>query len=124
VQLRATPEQAGAYTGQFTAGDPGAYRFHVEGDQKTVVEFAVTPPRQEFAETAMNEPLLREMAKISGGEFLREEDLDSLPDKLNVRSDRVRTEFDAEVWCSPLYFMLMTAVVCAEWILRKMSGLK
>src|SRR5205823_1768486 len=121
---RATPDQPGAYTGQFTAGDPGAYHFRVEGDDKTAVQFSVTQPKQEFAESAMNEPLLREMAKISGGEFLREEDLPSLPDKLANRNDRVRTEFDAELWCSPLFFILIASVVSAEWILRKMSNLK
>ena len=124
VLLRPLPEQPGLYRAEFIAGAPGNYRFHVEQDPNTVLEFNVTEPRFELGETAMNEPLLREITTITGGAFFREEDLHKLPDTIRQRTERVRSPLEVEVWSSPFYFLLMLAVVTAEWILRKMSYLK
>lgn len=88
------------------------------------LDFSVTEPRFELGETAMNEPLLREMASVSGGAFFREEDLFKLPDTIMKKTDRVRSPLEVELWSSPLYFLLLIGVVTAEWILRKLSHLK
>ena len=72
----------------------------------------------------MNEALLRQMAQITNGAFFREEDLHTLPDNIQARSERIRSTIDVDLWSSPLYFALMIAVVSAEWIVRKTSGLK
>ena len=78
----------------------------------------------EFGETAMNEPLLRELAAGTGGQFFREEDLVKLPDAISAKTERVKSPMEVELWASPLYFLLMLGVVTAEWVLRKMSQLK
>lgn len=124
VTLRAIPEQAGLYRGEFMAPAAGVYQFTVERDPTVPLDFNVTEPKFEFGETAMNEPLLREMAARSGGAFFREEDLYKLPETIRQKTERVRSPLEVELWASPLYFLLLLSVVTVEWVLRKMSHLK
>jgi hypothetical protein len=124
VTLRPVPEQPGLYRTEFIAGAPGAYEFHVEQDPATVLDFSVTEPKFELGETAMNEPVLREIATLTGGAFFREEDLHKLPDTISQRTEKVRSPLEVELWSSPFYFLLLLSIVTAEWVLRKFSYLK
>ena len=124
VTLRPVPEQPGLYRAEFIAGAPGNYEFFVEQDPSTLLDFAVTEPKFELGETAMNEALLREIASITGGAFFREEDLHKLPDTISQRTEKVRSPLEVELWSSPFYFLLLLSVVTAEWVLRKFSYLK
>ena len=124
VTLRGIPEQPGLFRGEFIAPLPGAYQFFIENDLNTPLEFNVTEPKFELAETAMNEPLLRELATSTGGAFFREEDLWKMPETIGQRTERVRSPLEVELWCSPLYFLLLLGIVSGEWILRKLSQLK
>jgi hypothetical protein len=122
--LRPVPEQPGLYRGEFVAGAPGDYQFFVEQDLNAPLDFTVAEPKFELGETAMNEPLLRDLASMTGGALFREEDLHKLPDAIRARTDRVRSPLEVPLWSSPLYFLLLLGVVTAEWVLRKMSYLK
>jgi hypothetical protein len=124
VTLRAIPEQPGLYRGEFIAAAPGAYQLFVEQDLNTGLEFNVAEPRFEFGDTAMNESLLREIATTTGGTFFREEDLYKLPDTIRLKTERVQSPLEVELWSSPLYFLLLLGVVTVEWVLRKLSYLK
>ena len=124
VTLRPVPEQAGLYRAEFIAPAAGNYQFWVEPDVNTLLDFSVEEPRFEFGETAMNEPLLKELAASTCGQYFREEDLHKLPDTISARTERVRSPLEVELWASPLYFLLMLLVVTSEWVLRKLSHLK
>jgi len=124
VTLRPIPEQPGLYRAEFVAPAAGNYQFWVEQDPSTMLDFNVTEPKFELGETAMNEPLLQEIAAMTGGAFFREEDLYKLPDIISQKTERVRSPLEVELWSSPFYFLLLLGVVTAEWILRKMSYLK
>jgi hypothetical protein len=124
VMLRSIPDQPGMYRGEFVAPASGAYRFNVESDLKTPLDFVVTEPTLELGETALNETLMRDLAKESGGAFLREEDLYKLPEMISSKSQKALRTFSVEFWQSPLYFMLLIGVVTAEWVLRKVCQLK
>jgi hypothetical protein len=124
VILRPVPEQAAMYRGEFIAPTAGAYSFWVESDPATQLDFSVSEPRFEFGETAMNEPLLKDLAAVTGGQFFREEDLAKLPEAISAKTERVRSPLEVELWASPLYFVLMLGVVTVEWVVRKWSHLK
>ena len=151
VQLRALPDQPGMYRGDFVAALAGNFKFYVESDPQTVIEFAVTKSRFELGETAMNELLLKEMARVSGGVFFREETLATLPQelalkemerasggavsltaasvatqpqKLAKKEDMITRVVDADLWSSPFYFLLVSGVAITEWVLRKRYELK
>jgi hypothetical protein len=78
----------------------------------------------EPGENALNAELLETLAKTTGGRFVREEDLYTLPDQIKAEAPVVKTNLEVEFWTSPLYYLLMLAVVSAEWIMRKMVQLK
>jgi hypothetical protein len=114
------------YKGEFIAPAPGNYKFFVDkpGEPDVKLDFAVAEPTVEFGETAMNEPLLREIAQISGGGFFREEDIDKLPQAISLKTDRVGWPVEVELWSTKFFFLLVLSVVTAEWILRKSAQLK
>jgi hypothetical protein len=124
VTLRAVPDQPGMYRGDFTVLAPGVHQFAVKSDPGAPYEFSAAEARFEMGETAMNEALLKQMAEISGGAFFREENLSQLPEALRAKSERVSSVVDAELWSSPLYFILLFTVATLEWALRKRAQLK
>jgi hypothetical protein len=124
VVLRPLPEQPGMYRGEFTAPAAGAYQFSVDRDVQTQIPFTVAEPKLELGDTAMNQAELSEMATTSGGAFLHEEDLIKLPDLIASRSEKVQSTVDVDIWASPLYFLIMLALVTTEWVMRKLSNLK
>lgn len=122
--LKPTPNKAGEYAGVFYAPAPGTYQLYCERDAKTRRGFSVVDADLEMNATAMNEPLLKQMAASTGGAFFREEDLAKLPEAIAAKAERVPSGKAIDIWSSPLYFILMLAAVTAEWIVRKFSQLK
>ena len=76
-----------------------------------------------MVETAAREVLLRQMASGSGGSFLREEDLSTLPDLLSPLSSGRVVESDTLIWQSYWWFGAILLLLTAEWVLRKRAGL-
>ena len=124
VTLRAVPDQPGMYRGDFVATKAALYRVSTVNDPGTVVEFTAREPQFELGETAMNEPLLKKLATLSGGQFLREEDLAGLMPNLKAKPEMLHTSRDVELWSSPFYFLLICLVAGTEWVLRKRWGVK
>jgi uncharacterized membrane protein len=124
VLLRPVPDQPGAYRGEFVAPIPGNYKLYLERDQDTQLDFNVLAPRFELGDTALNEPLLKELAQLSEGVYLRDADLPRLPELIGRRADKVTSTQEIEWWSSPLCFIFLLLLVTAEWILRKVWQLK
>jgi hypothetical protein len=124
VILRQVPGQPGMYRAEITAPSAGNFKLSVETDPDVSLDLPVTEPKLEFASTAMNEPLLRTVAETSRGRFFREEDLHLLPNSIDSRTDKIKSNIDVEVWSSPFFFVLMLLLAGAEWVLRKTSYLK
>lgn len=124
VLMRPIEDQPGLYRGEFIAGVPGDYQFSVDVDPASPLEFSVIEPQFELGETAMNETLLRQMAKATAGGFYREEDLYKLPELLNSKTEKVRSPLEVDLWASPLVFVFLIVLATVEWVLRKLSYLK
>lgn len=124
VLLRTLPDQPGLYRGEFIAGAPGDYQFTVELDPNAPLDFTVIEPQFELGDTAMNEPLLNQLAKATGGAFLKEEDLHKLPDMINAKTEKVRSPLEVELWASPFVFLFLLLLASAEWVIRKLNYLK
>jgi hypothetical protein len=126
VTMRRVADQPGMYKGQFTAVSPGNYQFYVDrpGDPTKRENFSIVESTAEFGDTAMNEPLLKQIAQITGGQFFREEDLYKLPDAVKLKTDKVGWPVEIELWSTKLFFLFALAFVTAEWILRKTAQLK
>ncbi|MBL9168282.1 MAG: VWA domain-containing protein [Verrucomicrobiales bacterium] len=124
VLLRTLPDQPGLYRGEFIAGASGDYQFTVDLDSSAPLDFSVIEPQFELGDTAMNETLLDQMAKVTGGAFLREEDLHKLPQLIASKTEKVRSPLEVELWASPLVFLLLLLLATAEWVIRKLNYLK
>lgn len=124
IFLRRMPEQPGVYRGELLAPSPEYYSLNVSHDPQTAVQFEVVQPKFEVGDVAMNQPLLHEMAQISGGGFFREEDLDRLPEAIVNTSKKVRTQAQIDISSSFPYFLLLILLISVEWILRKRAYLK
>jgi hypothetical protein len=124
VTLHAVPDQPGMYRADFVALRPGRYRFATVDDPATVLQFSAREPQFELGDTAMNEPLLKQIASVSGGRYFREEDLSGLAKELTAKPENLHTSRDVEIWSSPFYFLLLCAVAVTEWSLRKRWNLR
>ncbi len=124
VILKAIPEQPGMYRGILVASEAASYKFAVNHDKATSLEFEVIDPDRELVEPAMNKSVLEQMARASGGQFLREEDLFTLPERVAAKIERKQTTREAPLVYTWAYFLLMLSVVTAEWIIRKACQLK
>jgi hypothetical protein len=77
----------------------------------------------ELATLTCNEPLLREMAALSGGAYLREEEAGRLPRMLQTTSQGRVVESQTLLWQSGWWFGAIVLLFAAEWSLRKRGGL-
>lgn len=88
------------------------------------MDFTVSDNNREYARAALNEPLLRDFSRETGGTYFSLAGLEQLPAALTERSARLTSLKEVELWCSPLFFGLIVLVLTAEWIVRKFSELK
>ncbi len=124
IQLRAIKAQPGEYRASLPNDTPGRYQLKVEGSAGQVpLEYRVElPPRHELETAGMAEDDLRAMAAASGGRFYREENLQTLPEKLESRQASFVLRQEVLLW-NPLTLVLFVLLITAEWVLRKFSNL-
>jgi hypothetical protein len=130
VSLSADGAIPGIYRGRFGELPEGNYEVSVRASGysdavlKARSQFVVLPPESgEMTQTAANETLLKQMAAASGGAFLREEELSSLPELLAPLSSGRVVESDSVIWQSYWWFAAIVILLTAEWMLRKRAGL-
>jgi hypothetical protein len=63
------------------------------------------------------------MAAISGGEYLREENINRLADLLAPLSEGRVVESDTVLWQSYWWFLPIIVLLTIEWIVRKRVGM-
>jgi len=124
VTLRAIPGSPGEYRAEFPAGEPGRYKLGLPDDAGGGIDLTVRGTDREFAQTAMDKGILQEIAAITGGTFLREENLHELPEIMNLEPAEILLGRESELWNSPLYFILLLLPLTIEWFMRKFAELK
>jgi hypothetical protein len=70
----------------------------------------------------MAEEALRGLASAAGGAFYREEDLSSLPDRVEAKGQAITQRSEVLLW-GWLPFCLFVLLITAEWVVRKFSNL-
>jgi len=96
------------YRGEFNAPEKAAvYKVFADVDKSVQYDLPVTEPKIEPGENALNQELLESLAKSTGGKFVREEALYTLPDQIKAEAPKVITNLEVEFWTSPLYYALM-----------------
>ena len=80
-------------------------------------------PSQETQAVALNEPLLREMAALTGGQYFRLDQAARLPNALKFLERREQVSLELELWDTPWWFAMFCALIITEWCVRKWNGL-
>ncbi len=102
-----------------------ALKFPVFGaPEAVVVKFDVAEPKVELSDIAMNEKLLHAMASTSGGHFVREEDLNGLPELVASQTSGNVTFKKIPLAFAPIILALMILIACIEWLWRRKLELK
>lgn len=124
VHLLASGDTPGEYELDYVPKTEGSYSFTTIIDPKAVIKFDVVNPKIELADTAMNADLLQNMANISGGKFLREEDLNGLPALVSSHSATVPTFKKLDLVYSPWWMAALMTLAILEWLFRRLWQLK
>ena len=122
LRLQAVADQPGEYRADMIVPAAGTYSYSTARDPNVAVKFSVAEPRVETADIAMNEKLLRAMATASGGQFLREEDLNGLPELVKSKSANSVKFKKIPLAFAPLILALMILAGCSEWLWRRRAG--
>lgn len=119
----------GRYRGSLPGLPPGDYRIEGRARRETAdlgtdeSEMTVAPYRMELEDPAPDFGMLREIARESGGRFLPFADAGQLPGLLDPRPVASRTVREMPFLENPVLFVLLLALLGAEWALRRRRGL-
>jgi len=121
---------SGRYTAAVVVERPGLY--HVKGDARQGANTLGTADRwfyvggadREFADPRLNEGWLRRTARESGGRYVRAADAGRVVPWLQEVVPQRSAPERRDLWHEPWAFVLLIALLSAEWVLRRVWGLR
>ncbi len=122
----ATP---GAYTASFVPAAEGVYEVSVSGEMEGVTigestkSFLARPSAREYYDATLKRPFLENLARTAGGFYHSPEEASDLPELLRSRRTNTSIYRADYLWDMPLLFVLILALLSAEWIYRRRKGL-
>ncbi len=125
LAFRPVPGSPGLYTAEAVAGAAGEYRANLThgGGTAASARFIVRQVSLEAQQPEMDEATLRRLAALSGGRFLRAEELAGWISSLKPKPLTVRTTIETPLWNAPIGLMFALGLLSAEWVLRRRVGL-
>lgn len=130
VALDADQNAAGLFEGRTAALEPGKYEVTVsvtgqpDDQMQAKTAFYVAPPEVgELAKLSADAELMRQVADAAQGRYLREEQMDRLP-QMMAPLNRTRTiETQTALAQSYLWFLPVIGLLSLEWVIRQRRGL-
>lgn len=122
-------DRDGEYRGTFTPDQPGIYTVRVEaqlpsgGVAGDTTYVRVADLNTEYFDAEMRAPLLKRMANETGGKYYTPATVSSLPEDVALSKHGVTVVNQMDLWDMPAIFLLLVALVTAEWTYRKARGL-
>ena len=114
--------EPGAYT--VTLLDSKRYSGEAAGREVSTMFFVASSRRPiEMANVAASRDTVDALARWTGGRVVSPHQAEELVEGFGEGSRTVREPVEIALWCRPWLFVLLVALVCAEWVLRKMRGL-
>ena len=131
VPMKTDLDSGGLFRGETPALSPGEHQVTVrvdglfeEDELRSKVEFLVREPESpELATLICKEDLLRDVAKLSGGSYLREEQIGRLNDLLKPISSGRLVKKEIALWQSYWWFVPIILLLGLELFLRKRAGM-
>lgn len=118
------------FTASFRPEQAGLYRLRAEAMKGTtelgVGErwFYVGGGDREFADPRLNEGVLRRLARASGGRFAAADEVGQVAGWLEASAPPAAEPEPRDLWHEPWAFLLLIAILSAEWIFRRRWGLR
>lgn len=123
-------ETAGVYQAKYWSSDAGGYRVQAQvtaADGSSVGSaeggWAADPAASEFHQLTLNRSLLETIAEQSGGEVIRDDELEEFAEDLPNRKVPVTETWVYPIWHRPWVLLLGIVCLCGEWGLRRWKGL-
>jgi hypothetical protein len=128
VTLDWAVERDGEYRGTFAPSEEGVYRVRVAATTKSGVVADTTfvraaPLDAEYTMAEMRRPFMQRIADETGGRFYTAETVHTLPEDIALTKRGVTVVNEMDLWDMPVIFLLLVALVSAEWGYRKYRGL-
>lgn len=120
----------GTYRGQVSGLVPGDYAvslvlpgFSVEATNVSTMFRILEPPNSELQNVTRNDSLLAQLASLSGGKYVNENQIGELWEAMKLRHNSKLVESDQLLWQSYWWFVPVVLIIAVEWWLRKKAGL-
>ena len=129
VPVEWTVTKDGDYRATFTPDESGIYDIKVTAarDQKDLgtaaMHVRVSAGDAEYFDAGMRAPLLKRIAEDTGGRFFTPANAASLPEAISYSGRGVTVVEERELWDMPALFIVLMALIAAEWGYRRMRGL-
>lgn len=126
-------EEDGLYRTSFTVEEEGVYDLLVDvatvagegsaGGSEKRAAFVVTPSLREYTNAEMDRGLLARIADASGGAYFNIADASQLADTIEFTPNAYSREVQIDLWDQPWLLALLIALLCMDWIARRLRGL-
>jgi hypothetical protein len=122
-------DRDGEYRAAFTPDTPGLYTIKVTAALPSGATISdttylrVADLNTEYYDAEMRAPLLQRIATETGGRFYRPANAKTLPEDVALSKHGVTVVNQMDLWDMPAIFLLLVALVSAEWSYRKARGL-
>lgn len=122
-------DRDGEYRGTFTPDQPGIDTIQVtatlpSGAKASDTSYVrVADLNTEYFDAEMRAPLLQRIANETGGRFYTPKSASTLPEDVAMSKHGVTVVNQMDLWDMPATFLLLVALVTAEWTYRKARGL-
>ena len=129
VPMEWVVDRDGEYRATFTPTANGLQTIRVEavdsaGHRLTdSVVVRVGDLNAEYVDAEMRASLLKRIADETGGKFYRPDRVSTLAEDLAMSKNGVTVVNQLDLWDMPFLFLLLVALVCAEWAYRRARGL-
>src|SRR5262249_5709149 len=130
LKLRRAAGTSGRYVAALAPDRAGLYRIHAEATRGTTPLGStdrwmyVGGSDRELADPRLNEPLLRRLARTSGGRYVRANEASRVPEWLQSTTPQSASPEQRDLWHEPWAFAIVMLLLSAEWVLRRAWGLR
>jgi uncharacterized membrane protein len=129
VPMEWSLREDGSYTGRFIADEPGVYGLSAQvrrgRDTTYSVGGALLADDQgaDVQQAELRAPLLRRIAKETGGRYYALSDAKRLADDVIYTEAGVTVRDARDLWDMPIVFLVLATLLAGEWIYRRRRGL-